>query len=148
MAQVGKLGNISLVAKAYLVLSGLGIAVSIYHAYDELTGSFTSCSVSSNISCEGVFESGHTSLFGVPFYVLGLVWFPLALFLGVATLQRFSSKRELNGSILLPFLLIGCIFTIYLWYLELGVIGVICPVCVSLYIINYVMTAIAVRSLF
>lgn len=41
--------------------------------------------------------------------------------------------------------MIGNIFTIYLWYLELGVIGIICPVCVSMYVINYAMTALALR---
>lgn len=61
------------------------------------------------------------------------------------TVQRIGSNGILNGVILLPFLMIGNIFTIYLWYLELGVIGIICPVCVSMYVINYAMTALALR---
>ena len=137
--------SLSSTTKGYALLSVLGISIAIFHSYDELTHSFSSCNVSSSISCGGVFESSHTSIFGVPFYALGLVWFPLALFLGIMTVQRIGSNGILNGVILLPFLMIGNIFTIYLWYLELGVIGIICPVCVSMYVINYAMTALALR---
>ena len=36
--------------------------------------------------------------------------------------------------------MIGNIFTIYLWYLELGVIHLICPTCSVLVIINYALS--------
>lgn len=58
-----------------------------------------------------------------------------------------GGKWRLRGDILLPILLIGDIFTLYLWYLELGVIGFICPYCVSLYIVNYVLTALVIFDL-
>jgi uncharacterized membrane protein len=133
------------VSKAYLILSVAGIADAIYHAYDELTYTFNSCNINSKLSCGGVFESGHTSIFGVPFYVTGLIWFPLALAIGLYFTQ--VKRTDINGKVLVPFLMIGNLFTIYLWYVELGVIGIICPVCVSLYIINYVMTGLAAKTL-
>jgi uncharacterized membrane protein len=135
-------------AIAFIVLSIGGIGDAIYHSYEELTEQFGSfCNINSKVSCSGVFESGHTSLFGVPFFVLGLIWFPLALVLGILTMERFETKTLLNGLIMLPFLMIGNIFTIYLWYVELGVIGIICPVCVSLYVINYALTGLALKSI-
>jgi uncharacterized membrane protein len=138
----------STTAIAFISFSVIGIAVAVYHSYEELTTSFGSfCNINSKVSCVGVFESGHTSLFGVPFYVLGLVWFPVTLVLAILTLERAGTKSMLNGLILLPFLMVGNIFTIYLWYVELGVIGIICPVCVSLYVVNYVMTGLAIKSL-
>jgi len=136
------------ISKVYIVLAGLGIADAIYHSYDELTQNFTSCNINSRVSCEGVFESGHTSVFGIPFYVLGLVWFPLALILGIFAVQEVKTRTTLNPVVLLPFLMVGNIFTIYLWYIELGVIGIICPVCVSLYVINYAMTGLVAKTLF
>jgi uncharacterized membrane protein len=139
------LNRINLTSWTFIVLSGLGIIVAIYHAYSELTESFQYCTLNAQVSCQGVFESGYTSLFGVPFYVLGLVWFPLSLLLGVVTIMR--GQNGVSGSLLLPFLLIGDIFTVYLWYLELGVIGIICPVCVTLYAINYALTGVAAKSL-
>jgi uncharacterized membrane protein len=45
---------------------------------------------------------------------------------------------------MVPILMVGNVFTLYLWYLELGVIHALCPVCVSLYVLNYLMTAICV----
>ncbi len=134
-------------AIAFISLSAVGIADAIYHSVEEITQSFNSCNINSQVSCGSVFESGHTSLFGVPFYVLGLIWFPLALVLGILTLEHAGNRSMLNGYILFPFLMIGNLFTIYLWYIELGVIGAICPVCVSLYAINYAMTGVAIKSL-
>lgn len=47
---------------------------------------------------------------------------------------------------LIPIVLIGDIFTIYLWYIDLAIIWpavhALCPVCVSLYTINYLMTGV------
>jgi uncharacterized membrane protein len=134
-------------AKVYLIFAAIGIALAIYHAYDEITQNFDSCNISSTVSCGGVFESGITSIFGVPFYVLGLVWFPLALLLGFFAVKRVYTTTRLNPMILLPFLMVGNLFTLYLWYLELGVIGIICPVCVSLYVINYALTVLAAKAL-
>ena len=143
-----KIGNFSLFAKLYLIVAVMGIIIAIYDAYDYLTISFNFCNVSSTISCLGVFQSGHTSLFGIPFWLMGLIWFPLALSLAILTLQEIAGRNSLNGSVIVPFLMIGNIFTIYLWYLELDLIHVICPVCASLYIVNYTMTALAAIEFF
>ena len=137
-----------LTAKIYLGLSVAGLADAIYHAYDEITENFGQCNISHAISCGGVFESGHTSIFGVPFFVLGLIWFPLAIILGLYSFNQGGSDSTFSGKILLPFVLIGDIFTLYLWYVELGVIGIVCPVCVSIYVFNYLMTILAAKMLY
>jgi uncharacterized membrane protein len=128
--------------KSYFALSGIGMAVSIYHAYSEVTENFNACNISSSVSCGNVFASGYVSIFGVPFYVLGLIWFPLLLALGVWFTR---GGKELMGDVLVPLLMVGNAFTIYLWYLELVRIGAICPVCVSIYIVNYVLTVLCLK---
>ena len=135
-----KIENLDRLTIAYLAISIVGIGDAIYTANEYLTQNFTSCNLSSTLSCGGVFASGQTSLFGIPFYVAGLVWFPLLLVLGLVITRL--GKRPLNSEILLPILMIGNIFTVYLWYLELAVIHIICPLCVSLYIVNYALTGI------
>ncbi len=127
---------------AYLAISAVGIGDAIYTAYEYITQNFTSCNLSSSVSCAGVFASGHTSLFGIPFYVAGLIWFPLVLALGLFTTRL--GKQPLGSEILLPVLMIGNMFTVYLWYLEIVVIGIFCPLCISLYAVNYTLTAIVV----
>jgi uncharacterized membrane protein len=125
----------NLPSRIYLALTLIGSGDAIYLAREYTTQQF-SCNVSSFFSCGAVASSGHTSLLGIPFWVTGLVWFPVTL---IAGLLAFRYYAEL---ILALFLMIGNVFTIYLWYLELAVIHKICPACLSLYIINYAMTAL------
>lgn len=130
--------------KAYFLTAAIGIAIAIYVANEYLSANFAGCYINQQFSCEGVFLSGHTSLFGIPFYVTGLIWFPLMGAIGL-----YSSKlgREpLNAEVLLPVLMVGNVFTGYLWYLELAVIGIICPLCVSLYVVNYALTALVLST--
>ena len=114
------------------------IAVSTFLANEYLTLNFNACSPNSFFSCNTVANSGYTSLFGVPFWEMGLAWFPFILLAGLF----------LNKEIVFLLLMVGNLFTIYLWYLELGLIHAICPVCVSLYVFNYVLTAFVARFLF
>jgi uncharacterized membrane protein len=139
-------------SKAFLVLAAIGIAVSIYHAYDEITNYSSplsrSCDINNFWSCTNVFDSGHTTFppgsYGISLWVYGVVWFPLMLVLGYWFIKKRGSLR---AEVMLPLLMVGNIFTLYLWYLELGVIHALCPVCISLYTLNYVMTAICMAIL-
>lgn len=124
-----------------LILSVLcvgAIAVNIYLAHEYLSQNFNSCSFNVFISCGAVAKSGYTSLLGIPFWEMGLAWFPIVLLVGL-----FLGKE-----ILILLLVIGDLFTVYLWYLELGVIHAVCPVCVSLYVFNYVLTGVAAVYIF
>jgi uncharacterized membrane protein len=125
---------------AYLVVAAAGIGLAISVTIDYLTQNFNSCNINQVFNCGGVYQSGHTSLFGIPFYVMGLAWFPAVFAIGLLT--SLFGKRPVNSEILLPILMVGNIFTAYLWYLELAVIHIICPLCVSLYAVNYALTLI------
>ena len=130
-------------SKAFLALSAIGIVVAIYHGYDEVTNysaPFTGiCNITNYFSCVTVFNSGYTKFLGVSLYIYGLFWFPLMLVLGYWFTRMGGVIR---GELMVPLLMVGNIFTLYLWYLELGVIHALCPVCISLYALNYLMTGI------
>jgi uncharacterized membrane protein len=135
--------------KIFVILAASGIPDAFYHAYDEITSYSapgSSCNINVLVSCTRVFQSGHTKFLGVSLWVYGVAWFPLILAMGM----WFGSRGGLNGTYVLPTLMVGNLFTLYLWYLELDVIHAICPVCVSLYVLNYAMTvtafAIALRD--
>ena len=130
---------------AYLVVAAAGIGLAIYITNDYLTQNFISCNINLVFNCGGVYQSGHTSLFGIPFYVMGLAWFPAVFAIGL--LSGRLGKRPVNSEILLPILMVGNVFTGYLWYLELAVIHIICPLCVSLYFVNYALTLIVLVPL-
>ena len=124
----------------FVGLAVIGTFLAFYHAYGEVTENFSGCTLSSSVSCGAVFESGYTSLFGVPFYVLGLIWFPAMAATGLILVRRGGGV----GAPFMPLLLmVGNVFTVYLWYLEIFVIRAYCPVCISMYVVNYLMTAVA-----
>ena len=122
----------------------MGTAIAVYHAYGEITYTFNSCNLSDVFSCGSVFASGYTTVLGVDFWVYGVVWFPLCLLVGFWAINRYG--RPL-GSAVVPFLMIGNIFTVYPWYIEIKLLhGIYCLVCVSLYIVNYLLTFVALTS--
>jgi uncharacterized membrane protein len=138
-------------SKAFVVLAAVGIVIAVYHGYDEVT-SYTGpgsgiCNFSI-FSCGNVFASGDTTFppgpYGLPLYLYGLFWFPLLLYLGVRYGRRLGT---LNGDVLVPVLMVGNVFTLYLWYQELVVIHALCPVCISMYLLNYLMTVLAAKNL-
>jgi uncharacterized membrane protein len=139
-------------SRSFIALSVMGIAVAFNHAYDEITFTFNSCNISPSISCGTVFGSGRTTFpppgtvpglqDGISFWVYGVVWFPLCLLVGLWAIRKHGSPI---GSVLVPFLMVGNIFTLYPWDIEF-VIGAYCPVCISMYVINYILTFVALTS--
>jgi uncharacterized membrane protein len=132
----------------------MGIAVAFNHAYDEITFTFNSCNLSPSLSCGTVIGSGYTTFpppgvvpglhDGISFWVYGIIWFPLCLLLGLWAIRKHGSPI---GSVLAPFLMVGNIFTLYPWYIEIRLLGgEYCPICVSMYVINYILTFVALAS--
>jgi uncharacterized membrane protein len=132
----------------------MGTAVAFYHAYGELTFTLNSCSFSQVFNCKTVFASGYTTFpppgvvpglhDGISFWVYGVVWFPLCLLVSLRAIRKHGSPI---GSVLLPFLMVGNIFTLYPWDIEIVILnGTYCIVCVSMYAINYVLTFVALTS--
>ena len=139
-------------SKAFVALAVVGIVIALYHSYDEISAYTaplsTVCNYNSFVSCGSVFASGDVTFppgaYGIPLYIYGLVWFPLMVVLGL----WFGMKRgSLYGEVLFPMLMVGNLFTIYLWYVELGVVHALCPVCIGMYVLNYAMTIVAGKAL-
>ena len=141
-------------SRAFIALCVMGVAVAVYHAYGELTYTLGSCSINHTFSCQSVFASGYTTFppagsipglgKSIEFWVYGVVWFPVCLAAGLWVIR----KRGLpDGSVLVPLLMVGNLFTLYPWDIEISLLGgVYCLVCVSMYCINYLLTFIAFVS--
>jgi uncharacterized membrane protein len=131
---------------SFVAVAIIGIATAIYHAYDEIVNYSTpvsqKCSINAQISCQAVFSFSHP--FGIPLYVFGIVWFPLVMV--VALLMR----PKINRTYMILLLTIGNLFTLYLWYFDIFVVypavHAFCPVCLSMYFMNYVLTILAALS--
>ncbi len=118
----------------FIFLSVVGVAEALVHAWQE--DAFTTY-------WSHVQFSPYASLLGVPYWGLGVVWFPLVLVVGllVTRLGRDSLRREL-----LVLLSVGNILTGYLWYLDLVVIRAFSPEYVGLYLTNYALTGLVVAQ--
>jgi uncharacterized membrane protein len=131
-------------SRAFIALSVMGIADAFYHAYGEITYTLSACSLTKAFSCQTVFASGYTTVLGVDFWVYGVVWFPACVVVGLWAIRRYGSPL---GSVVAPFLMIGNIFTLYPWYIEIKLLnGHYCPVCITLYCINYLLTFVSLMS--
>ncbi len=121
-------------APVFVFLSAVGVAEAFYHAW--LEGAFTTNWLSISFA-------PYASFFGVPYWVFGVVWFPLVFVLG---LWYTRLGRTSLGSKLLTLLTIGNIFTGYLWFVDLLVIHSFNASYVGLYATNYALTGLVVAE--
>ncbi len=105
------------------VLASVGLMISAYLTWTHFVGVAPVC-ISGSGGCETVQSSSYATIFGVPVAVLGLV--------GYAVLLLSVTLRGEVG-VYLGFLLalIGTLFSAYLTYLEVFVIGALCQWCLA-----------------
>lgn len=116
----------------FVFLSAIGVAEAFYHAWQE--NAFTT-------NWSAVSFSPYASLAGIPYWVFGLVWFPLVLVVALWS-TRLGRSGLTRGLLIL--LTVGNIFTAYLWYIDLEVVRAFTSAYVGLYLTNYALTALVV----
>jgi uncharacterized membrane protein len=113
-------------AAALLSLAGLFISLYLYLFKIGLIGSLACGSG----GCETVQLSPYSKFLGLDVALYGVVGYVVLLITSLVALQRPVADRRISG--LLALLSgVGVGFTIYLTYLELGVIHAICRWCVG-----------------
>lgn len=134
----GKRGGITemtgILSKAFIAISIWGIALAIYHAWAEkafVTNPFI------------VHYSPYASIYGVPYWVFGVIWFPLLVIVSLwwTNLGRAKLKMEF-----LALLSIGNLFTAYLVYLDFEVVKAFTLTYAALYFTNYALTGLVVAQ--
>ncbi|MGP8124793.1 MAG: hypothetical protein ACLQEQ_02865 [Nitrososphaerales archaeon] len=122
----------TILSKAFIVVSAVGIALAFYHA--SLEHAFTT-----NIFT--VQYAPYASFFGIPYWLCGVVWFPLIFLVGAwsTNLGRAGLKP---GLVIL--LTVGNVLTAYFWYLDIIIVKAFTLVYVALYATNYALTALVV----
>ena len=119
-------------SKVFIALSALGVVGAVYHAWLEQAFTTNYLLVS---------YAPFASFFGVPYWVFGVVWFPLVL---ITSLWATKMGRVPLKSELLILLTVGNVFTGYLWYLDIVVIRSFTLLYVALYAANYSLTGLVV----
>lgn len=104
-------------------LAVVGVAISAYLAYNHLAGTAPVC-VGGSDGCGAVQASRYSEVLGVPVAVIGAFGYAMLL---LAALVR-GERAAVFGVFLA---LTGTLYSAYLTYLELFVIGAICQWCVA-----------------
>ena len=125
-----------------LVLAVLGAMISAYLTWTHFAGLVPVCTGSGE-GCEIVQTSRYASIVGIPVALLGLVAYGGLL---------FSAVLWRDVGIYLGFLisLVGTLFSAYLTYLEIFVIGALCQWCLAsaaIMVAALICTSLAARLL-
>jgi uncharacterized membrane protein len=115
--------------------AGLGLVVSLFAAAEFFDAALRSiCSVSAFFSCSAVDQSGRTSTLGVPDWAWGVFGFVAILGVGGLAERRPTSTGWAWG--LVGLTSAGVALSLYLLYVELALIGALCLVCASAYVLG------------
>ena len=115
--------------RASIVITLIGLAVSIYMTIYKLTGNETMCIGSGD--CNIVNNSPYADVYGIPVAAFGVGGY-LAI-LAVLILEKKGGAFFKQNATMVNFGLglIGFLFTVYLIYLEIFVIKALCPFCLA-----------------
>jgi protein-disulfide isomerase/uncharacterized membrane protein len=143
---------------ALIALCTAGIGVSTYLARHKLNilytkGYISSCNLGGSINCDAVNMSGWSEFKGVPISVLGIPTYAVIIWLTYKALTALKSNdkstREIGAMALNGVVGIGVLTSLFscalIWYSSTQV-GAYCLYCVSLYLINFAITALAVAA--
>lgn len=119
-----------------LVLSLLGLAVSIYLTIDHYSEATTLiCPANTSVDCAKVTESPQSAFLGIPVAVLGVAYFVALILLCLPASWRAGRGVALGR---LAVAGAGVAFVAWLVYAEIALIGAICLWCTVVHVITVV----------
>jgi uncharacterized membrane protein len=124
-------------------LAGLGLSIAGYLTWVHYSGGLALCTGAAG--CETVQASRFAVVGGVSVALLGFLTYGLLLALA---LWHPASPRaaELRQLTLFGVALVGTLYSAYLTYLEIFVIGAICPWCVTSALLIAAILALAIHA--
>ena len=130
-----------------LILAVLGVLVSGYLAWAEVTGAETVCLNTGAINCETVQNSAYSSTFGIPVAVLGFVGFVGMLVLLLLE-DQIPFLAAYGRTLVAGAALFGVLFQAYLTVIEATVLEAWCQWCVLSFIIVTLLFAVSAFRLY
>lgn len=132
----------------FLLLSVIGVAVSIYLTIAHYAKAPVVCSNTGIIDCQRVLSSVYSFVpyTQIPISLPGLGWFLVSAVLAFLAWRVWPEQRALR-IIQAVFFASGVLTALYLVYVEITFLHTICAWCTSLHIIMLIMLLIAVFQL-
>jgi uncharacterized membrane protein len=126
-----------------LVLSVIGLGISIYLTIEHVTGSVPICTAKGIVNCATVTTSAESKVFGIfPVSELGLAFY--VFMVAVNSPWGWRMKHPAVRWLRLASVIVGIGFVLYLVYAELIEIGNICLWCTGVHIITFFLFALIV----
>ncbi len=123
----------------FLALVGLIVsAISVYHfsgTYYGFSSGPSFCNINSTLNCDAVNQSQYAFFLGMPVASLGLFFYGWLFFFSLAATGDKWLSGESRGVVAL-LSIFASLFSVYLFWISWSKIGVICPTCLALYIVN------------
>ena len=115
--------------RASIVITLIGLAVSIYMTIFKLTDNESMCI--GNGGCSIVNNSPYAVIYGIPVAAFGVGGY-LAILVVIILETKAGNFFKQNATMFtFGLTLIGFLFTLYLIYLEIFVIKALCPFCLT-----------------
>lgn len=128
-----------------MILSLYGLYVEVQH---DLQPSFEAmCDINPTISCSAAFLSDYGKGFGIlpPQLALRNPIFGILFYLTMLVLVLLPPERPLYTQAILALAIIANLSTLYLGYILAFVLHVACVVCITIYVVNFIILILAYR---
>jgi uncharacterized membrane protein len=124
--------------RAVAVISAIGASISAYLTWVHYSGNLALCIGVGG--CEAVQGSRFAVAGGIPVALIGLGGFALIFVLAVLRLRRMSPVWADTGIFALS--IAATLYVAYLTYVELFVLGAVCPWCVAVAVCSVLVLAL------
>lgn len=118
------------------ILSVLGILLGAYLLWQQMAQPlFKPCNINATINCEAVISGPVAKTLGIPTPLYGLIGYTVILFAAI-----YKKPKLLLGTTIF-----GLGFCLWLAYVELFQLRVICPICIACQLIMLTIFILALR---
>lgn len=114
--------NTEVIYRWVKVLAAIGITLAVYLLWQQMFHpSFQPCNINATINCDAVISGPVAKTLGIPTPLIGLVGYIVIMFAAI------YKKAKLT----LGMATFGLVFCLYIAFIELVQLHVVCPVCIG-----------------
>lgn len=128
-----------------ILVALIGFALSVLSLYQYVSLSLghenpsSFCSISAHVDCAKIHTSQWSSFLGKPLASYGLGFYLLIVIISVLGLANRVMSREESRDFIFLSSFFASLASIALFYVSEVMVGALCPVCISMYLVNFVL---------
>jgi len=150
LARLGALIRRVPLATAVIVLTLIGLGISIYLTVDHYRGVAPVCTIGGAFDCAKVTSSAWSVIPGtsIPITIPGMLWFVVSGGFAAAMLWYLAREQREPPRLRLWFVLwagAGLVFVLYLVYAEIVQLRTLCAWCTGVHVLTLVIFLLALR---